>query len=192
MQRMPLLALLACIPLATLGGKAPMIQVGEKPPALDFRIYSGDSTLPGIRWEDLKNRAVIIDFWATWCSPCIKSFPHLNAMVEQFADQPITFLSITYEPPRLITPFLAKHQLESVIGIDDDFAMFKSFGAWGIPMLVAVNREGRIACVIHPKHLTADLINEVLAGEIPDVPQAERWPDPKGAEKYFRSLLKER
>ena len=57
-------------------------------------------------------------------------------------------------------------------------------------MIVIVNQKGQIASVIHPNYLTNELIHEVLAGKIPKVEQAQAWPDPEGAEEYFRSLVK--
>lgn len=90
----------------------------------------------------------------------------------------------------MVKPFLEKYKLDTIIGIDNDFTMFKSYGAWGIPMVVIVNQKGRIASVIHPNYLTNGLIQEVLAGKIPTVKQAQAWPDPEGAEEYFRSLVK--
>ncbi len=57
-------------------------------------------------------------------------------------------------------------------------------------MVVIVNQKGQIVSVIHPNYLTDELIHEVLAGKIPAVKQAEAWPDPEGAEEYFRSLVK--
>jgi len=90
----------------------------------------------------------------------------------------------------MVKPFLEKYKLDTIIGIDNDFEMFKSYKAWAIPMVVIVNQKGRIASVIHPNYLTNELIHEVLAGKIPKVKQTQGWPDPKGAEEHFRSLIK--
>ena len=71
------------------------------------------------------------------------------------------------------------------------FATFRAFVAWGVPSVVLVNRKGVVAGVIHPSDLTEDVIEEVLAGRIPAVEQAEIYPDPDGAEKLFRSQREE-
>ncbi len=189
-KKTALFILLILVVTVNLHGQNLPLKVGDKPPKLDFkRLKKAPSDEP-LTWERLKNQVVIIDFWATWCPPCIKSFPHLNALSKEFSDKPVTFLSITYEPPNMVQPFLKKYRLDTIIGIDNDFTMFKSYGAWGIPMVVIVNQKGRIASVIHPNYLTSELIDEVLAGKIPQVEQAKAWPDPEGAEEYFRSLVK--
>jgi len=189
-KKTALFTLLIFVVTVSLYGQNLPLKVGDKPPKLDFKRLKNGSTDEPLTWKRLKNQVVIIDFWATWCPPCIKSFPHLNALSKEFADKPVTFLSITYEPPNMLKPFLEKYKLDTIIGIDSDFTMFKSYGAWGIPMIVMVNQKGRIASVIHPNYLTNELIHEVLAGKIPKVEQAETWPDPEGAEEYFRSLVK--
>jgi hypothetical protein len=68
--------------------------------------------------------------------------------------------------------------------------MFKSYEAWGIPMTVIVNKQGRIVSVLHPDHLNKSVISDVLSGKVPQVKPALPWSDPEGAENYFRSLVK--
>jgi thiol-disulfide isomerase/thioredoxin len=158
---------------------------GDPSPALDLRLFG---TSEDIAWEDFSNEVVILDFWATWCSPCIEAIPELNALVREFAGKPVKFLSITYEPEHMVAPFLKKHPIESTVCIDHDFATFRSYQAWAIPMIVIIN-QGKIVSVNHPNHLTSEVITDVLNGGIPDVKQTISRGDPAGAEKYFRSLI---
>ncbi len=167
-----------------------ILKAGDVPPKLDFRLLDQPTNEKNLTWEDFKNQVVIIDFWATWCVPCRKTFPHLNKLEKKFKDRPVKLLSITYEPEHMIKPFLKKYKLDTQIGIDNDFKMFKSFKAWGIPMLIIVNKKGKIAAVIAPSLLTEELIEQILVGQIPEVEQHPGWPEPKGAEEYFRSLIK--
>ncbi len=166
------------------------LMVGDIPPALDFKPLIPAPPDQVITWENFDNQVVVIDFWATWCLPCREAIPHFNQMVKEFKNRPVRFISITYEPAKMIKPFLEKYKLDTLIGIDNNFAMFKSYKAWGIPMVILVNQKHRIAGVIHPNYLSSDVIEEVLAGKIPKVKQHEGWPDPAGAEKYFKSLTK--
>ena len=164
-----------------------LLRVGDRPPALDFKCYDSEKTFD---WAGLKGRVVVIEFWATWCPPCIKNIPHINGLVNEFRNDPVTFISITYETGEMVKKFLVGHPLKTVVGLDNDFAMFKSYRAWGIPMTVIVNRKGKIACVIHPDNLNDSVIHDVINGKLPHVKSAQPWPDPRGAEQYFRSLLK--
>ena len=56
-------------------------------------------------------------------------------------------------------------------------------------MVYILDAEGRVAAVVHPSKLTADVIRSVLAGKVPDVEQHPGWKDPAGAAKYFREQL---
>ena len=165
------------------------LKIGDAPPNLSFAIFRDTAKTQTVDWNRMRNRVVIIDFWATWCKPCIESIPKMNELVEEFRTKPVTFLSITYEPEKLILPFLKKHPMNSTVGIDNDFSMFRSYKAWGIPVVVLINKERRVAAVVHPNNLTAEVISDVLAGRIPNVEQAQGWSDPEGAERYFRSLI---
>jgi thiol-disulfide isomerase/thioredoxin len=82
-----------------------LLKPGDQPPALQFRTLDGQAP----DWADLAGTAVVLDFWATWCGPCIKAIPHLNQLVDEFAGRPVRFISVTYEKEEVVRPVLAKH-----------------------------------------------------------------------------------
>jgi thiol-disulfide isomerase/thioredoxin len=161
------------------------LRIGNELPMVDFELVDGVR----ISRQDLLGKFLVIDFWATWCAPCIASFPTLNRLESAFADRPIAFYSVTYESPSKIQPVLDQHPLETTIGFDNDFATFSAFKAWGIPAIYIFNPEGRLVSALHPEDLTEQVLEEVLSGGIPDLEQSRGWPDPEGAEEYFRSLV---
>ena len=163
----------------------PAIAVGEKGPPLGFRLLSGKEAPT---WKNLEGKIIVLDFWATWCSPCVAAFPKMNELHQEFANKGVSFFSITYEPDAYVREFLQKHPLESEIGIDESFSAFKSFAAWGIPVVFVFDRNGKLAAAVHPEHLSSAVLSKVLAGEVPDVPQSKPWSDPVGAEIYFKKL----
>jgi len=67
--------------------------VGGQAPALGFLWVSGDESWDSL--ADLRGRVVVLDFWATWCAPCIASFPQMRAVVEHFEGRPVTVLGVT-------------------------------------------------------------------------------------------------
>ncbi len=165
-------------------------EMGSSAPPIDFYRLTDGSAGKRLTWQDLEGRVVVIDFWATWCPPCKESIPHMNQLVKAFAGEPVTFLALTYEPARMLAGFLKKHPMDSAVVLDNDFATFKAYSAWGIPDVVVVNREGRIAARVHPKNLTEAVIREVLAGKMPAIEVSKPWHDPEGAEEYFRSTIR--
>ncbi|MBX3408040.1 MAG: TlpA family protein disulfide reductase [Phycisphaeraceae bacterium] len=67
--------------------------VGGRAPALEFLWRSGTDR-PG-SLADLAGRVVVLDFWATWCGPCIASFPHLRDLRERFRGAPVEIIGVT-------------------------------------------------------------------------------------------------
>jgi thiol-disulfide isomerase/thioredoxin len=163
------------------------LKVGQVPPELVYYSQSENKTIT-YKEEDFKDKVILIDFWATWCGPCIESIPHLNELVGKYKN--IKFISITYEPESLVNKFLNEHPMKSEVGLDDDFKMFRSYNAWAIPNVVMINSKGKIAGRIHPTHLTDEVIEVLLNGGVPDIKNTpEDAFDPAGAEEYFRSFL---
>ena len=129
-----------------------------------------------------------MDFWATWCTPCIESIPRLNDLHARFEHEKVTFFSVTYEPPPYVREFLKEHPIGSEVAIDDSLDTFKTFQAWGIPVIFIFDSKGKLVAATHPSNLTPEVISAALRGEVPQVKQAVPWSDPAGAESYFRKL----
>jgi thiol-disulfide isomerase/thioredoxin len=163
------------------------LKIGDTKPALAFRLLDGH---PAPTWSELAGNVVVVDFWATWCAPCVASFPQLNELEKQFAGQPIRFYAVTYEKAEEIKPFLVQHKLDTPVGLDNDLQTFKAFSAWAIPAIYIFDRKGTVVAVVLPNDLTKEVLQTALAGRIPQVKQAKGLDDPKQAEEYFRSLLK--
>jgi len=60
----------------------------------------------------LAGKAVVLEFWATWCAPCVAAIPHLNELATQFKDRPVVFLSVSDETPSVVEAFLQKHPID--------------------------------------------------------------------------------
>jgi thiol-disulfide isomerase/thioredoxin len=64
--------------------------IGKPAPKLDLSSWINGQ----VGSEDMKGKIVIIDFWATWCSPCIKAIPHNNEMAKKYADKGVVFIGV--------------------------------------------------------------------------------------------------
>ncbi len=97
-----------------------------------------------IKWEDLKGKTVVLNFWATWCSPCKREIPHLNELVKEFGDDStIVFIAITKEDRRTVERFLKEHPFEYTIIIDGSKPT-QDYHVMAFPTHYVINREGRI------------------------------------------------
>ena len=104
--------------------------------------------------RSIKDIHVVLDFWATWCGPCVQSIPHLNRLAGTFEGQPVQFIAITQEDEATVTPFLDRHPINAWVGLDRDGQTFRAFGIKSIPTTFVIAPDGRILRRSHPMELT--------------------------------------
>ncbi len=95
--------------------------------------------------ETLKKGPVVLDFWATWCKPCIKSLPKLQALAEKYAERGVQVLTINVDGTRnlpKVRPFMQRHKLKLPVLLDKTNEVLKQFHLTGIPatLIIAANR----------------------------------------------------
>ena len=122
--------------------------------------------------SELHGQVVVIDFWATWCHPCVETIPHLNKMADKFAGKPVVFLSVTTDDREKVERFLRSHPMKPWIGLDTDGVMSRAFTVKEIPQTFVIDPYGRIALRVSPSWLYASDIEKALKAEAPS-------PDPK-------------
>jgi len=160
--------------------------VGDPAPAL-----STEHWVKGEAPAELQRGTVyVIEFWATWCKPCIASFPHLSELQERYADE-LVILSVSDESLDTVTPFLAKEKHASVthytMGTDPDRSMYSDWmeaaQMRGIPTAFIVDREGIIQYIGHPMGMDAAL-RRVVTGEEPDAAAMSDMPERDMSEMF--------
>src|SRR6266545_410416 len=80
---------------------------GEEPPPLHASEWLQAPGGFDSRWGGLRGHVVVLEFWATWCPPCVDSIPHLNHLASEFRDKGVVFLAMTDDDPERLTSFLA-------------------------------------------------------------------------------------
>ncbi|MBS1579263.1 MAG: TlpA family protein disulfide reductase [Bacteroidetes bacterium] len=114
-----------------------------------------------------KGRVYVVEFWATWCKPCIASMPHLSALTSKYKNN-VTVLGISIYEQKFMTLRKIKNFVDSMgsnmdfnVAIDDSDFMatnwFDSTGQKGIPKTFVINKEGKIAWIGHPTKLNTVL-----------------------------------
>lgn len=123
--------------------------------------------------SELRGRVVVLDFWATWCRPCVETIPHMNKMADKFAGKPVVFLSVTNDDPATVERFLLQHPMKPWIGFDPDDVMGRAFGVREIPQTFVIDPYGRVSLRISPSFLYASDIQAALDAK-PPAPDAKK------------------
>jgi len=115
----------------------------------DAKREKADFTLTDMQaklWHlaDLKGRVVLVNFWATWCPPCRKEMPDLQALYDKYKDQGFIVLAISDEEAAKVTPFLAERKISYPVLLDPGRKVNESFVVEGIPKSFVYNREGKL------------------------------------------------
>ena len=120
------------------------LRAGVEAPAFSGRLTGGE----GAKLADYRGKVVLIDFWATWCEPCIEEIPVLEKVQRRFAGQPFSVLGVNAEgqgtvDAARIGAFL-RGRGASYPSFVDDGTIISDYGVSQIPFMLLVDRDGKI------------------------------------------------
>lgn len=100
---------------------------------------------PAMNLQDLKGKVVYMDFWASWCPPCVKSFPFLNQLDSELKEQGLQVVGINLDEKMAdAQDFLSKHPAEFSIVADPSKQCAKVFELMAMPTSYLIDRKGNI------------------------------------------------
>ena len=110
-------------------------------------------------YEELKGeKLTVIDFWATWCKPCLKAIPELNILYNEFKDKGLAFIGINGDGPRSVAkvgPMSKSLQIAYPVLLDIDTTVKTQLNLSAFPTLILVNQKGKIVW-IHEGYVSGD------------------------------------
>ncbi len=112
----------------------------------DFRLPALDGTTFTLT-EKLNDGPVLIDFWATWCKPCLQSMPHLENIHKEFAEKGLQTYAISIDNTRSkakIKPFIKGKGYTFGVLLDTDQEVRKLFGGNVVPLTLLISKQGEI------------------------------------------------
>lgn len=157
----------------------PELTVGDAAPslAIEHWVHDGGGRFPHTT-EFEPGKVYVVEFWATWCGPCIAAMPHVVELQKATADQGVQIISVSNEPLELVSAMMEKpvpsgegktyNELTSsyCLTTDPDSSVWDAYmkpsGSSGIPNAFVVGKDGKIEWVGHPMALD-DPLQQVLA-----------------------------
>jgi len=119
---------------------SPMPNIGDAAPeisAQEWINHQGPVTL-----GDLRGKVVLVDFWATWCGPCVDCIPHLNELQHKYAGKNFQVISLVLEGRQTMDPFLKKRPVDYPIGLES--GSLQAYGIAGIPEAFVIDPAGKV------------------------------------------------
>jgi len=118
--------------------------------AADRKRMNADFTLTdlkGAKWslKELRGKVVLVNFWATWCPPCRKEMPDMEALYRRFGARGFVVLAISDEDAGKVGPFIEAQKYSYPILLDPGRKVNELFEVEGIPKSFVYDREGKLA-----------------------------------------------
>jgi len=180
------------------------LRIGDAAPPVSVSdwIRAPENAPPRIEPGD--GRIYVIDFWATWCGPCIAGFPEITEMQERFADEGVVFVGLSDERASVVERFLAQplgdegrtqgDRIDYAIATDPDNSTHEAYllaaGPYVIPRAFVVGRAGVVEWIGHPS--VDDLegaLQKIIAGEPERAAWRARFEGGEQEEAFFEDLL---
>ena len=142
-------------------------------PAPDFQLTDLQGKSHTLR--QFRGKVVLLNFWATWCKPCVKEMPAMQAAYDKLRDQGFVVLAINeLEDHERVEKHIKDHDHTFDVLMDEDNQVANLYGVVGLPVSVFIDQTGRVQEYVRGGLLTEDLIEQTLHRITSNVPHSEK------------------
>ena len=148
----------------SLSGDAP--KVGAAAPALTSTQLLQAPAGAKADLRSLRGKVVVLEFWATWCAPCIGEIPILNRLADSIDPRKVQFISVDDEEPAVVEKFLKKKPISGWVLLDTSGEMYKRYGVAARPATIVIGPNGKVVSTnVHPEQLQRARLLTLAAGK---------------------------
>ena len=138
------------------------LQIGDTVPRVD--LYVVGMATPKIDLGDLRGRAVLLDFWGTFCAPCIASFPKLDSLQKRYGNR-LLILPVSDEKADVVQAFfnrMTKVRALQGYSVVEDEALGRLFPHFTVPHYVWINAQGVVCAITYKDDVTAENLDRLV------------------------------
>jgi thiol-disulfide isomerase/thioredoxin len=146
------------------GAVSESVQVGSLVPNFDINILTKEGTVKK-NIKDYRGKVVILEFWATFCGPCLPAMDHLADLQFKF-QKDLEVINITDEERWKVVSFLKKRPTFLTIGLDNDKSINQLFYHQLMPHTIIIDPQGFIKAITSPEEVTEEVIYLTKSGAI--------------------------
>jgi cytochrome c biogenesis protein CcmG/thiol:disulfide interchange protein DsbE len=144
--------------------------------APDFNLRSPDGKRLNLH-DMLEGGPVLLDFWATYCKPCVKAMPKLQALHKKYESRGLTVLGVNEDGPRSQTkvpPFLRARKISFPIALDTDGGVMRRMQVGALPTTILIGQDGEVLFRQAGYDPKMEVALEKLLDALPDVTPEEK------------------
>ena len=114
-------------------------------PKADFNLKVSDLEGNVVEMHNYRGKVIFLNFWATWCMPCVAELPSIEKLYQQFKDEDIEFLLISREDPEKVKSYKQRKNYTLPFLIENETSQInKMYDSPGIPATFIINKKGDI------------------------------------------------
>ncbi len=140
--------------------------------------------------KQTKGKIIILEFWETWCSPCIEGMGHLKALYEKFPNS-LKIICISSDKFDTTVDFIAKNDFPFDFIFDRKKSLSKVFPHTGIPHTILIDKNGKIQSETYPGYITEKVLADLENSNQVNLPVKKTFvPSKLGNNQNANSLVK--
>ena len=146
-----------------MGDEAPEVAIAEYIQGEPVQIHPDEDEEQEDTEEEGERPIHVVEFWATWCPPCVVSIPHLTELQERYEEDNVVIVGVTNEDAEDVQPFVEDkgEEMAYTVAIDEENktgrAYMEAAGVQGIPWAFVVDREGELVWHGHAMEVEAGI-----------------------------------
>jgi cytochrome c biogenesis protein CcmG, thiol:disulfide interchange protein DsbE len=151
------------------------VTIAAKPPLFELKTLEGENYRLS---DELGKHVIILDFWATWCKPCLRELPHINKIYEKYKDQGLRAYAISIDDASSkskIKPTMKRYKFKLPVLLDTNQTAIRKYNpSKNVPFLIVIGKDGEVIREFNgykpgDEKLVEELVGKAIESSVSDL-----------------------